>query len=316
MHKKWVKPENNLAIEIQNLNKTYKSSTKNINALSDVNLNIKCGSFYGLLGPNGAGKSTIINILGGTVTKDKGVLKIWGLNIDTHRKQSKLAIGIVPQELNIDAFFTPKDQLELQAGLFNVPKKERVTDYILELMELTDKANEYSRKLSGGMRRRLLVAKAMVHNPPIIILDEPTAGVDIELRQKLWNNFKKLNKQGVTIILTTHYLEEAETLCNEIAIIHRGKIVANDNKKNLLKLIDKKILIMRFEESLDKTLINALNKFGETKIFKKACEITFKPTNVSIDKILKVTKNHGFTILDLQTKDANLEDVFISLTQN
>ena len=316
MHKKWVKPKNNLAIEIQNLNKTYKSSTKNINALSDVNLNIKCGSFYGLLGPNGAGKSTIINILGGTVTKDKGVLKIWGLNIDTHRKQSKLAIGIVPQELNIDAFFTPKDQLELQAGLFNVPKKERVTDYILELMELTDKANEYSRKLSGGMRRRLLVAKAMVHNPPIIILDEPTAGVDIELRQKLWNNFKKLNKQGVTIILTTHYLEEAETLCDEIAIIHRGKIVANDNKKNLLKLIDKKILIMRFEESPNKTLINALNKFGETKILKKACEITFKPTNVSIDKILKVTKNHGFTILDLQTKDANLEDVFISLTQN
>ena len=299
-----------------NLNKTYKNSTKSINALSNVNLNIKCGSFYGLLGPNGAGKSTIINILGGTVTKDKGVLKIWGLNIDTHRKQSKLAIGIVPQELNIDAFFTPKDQLELQAGLFNVPKKERVTDYILELMELTDKANEYSRKLSGGMRRRLLVAKAMVHNPPIIILDEPTAGVDIELRQKLWNNFKKLNKQGVTIILTTHYLEEAEILCDEIAIIHRGKIVANDNKKNLLKLIDKKILIMRFEESPNKILINALSKFGKTKFLKKACEITFKPTNVSIDKILKVTKNHGFTILDLQTKDANLEDVFISLTQN
>ena len=258
MYKKWIKPKNNLAIEIQNLNKTYKSSSKNIIALSNINLNIKCGSFYGLLGPNGAGKSTIINILGGTVTKDKGDLKIWGLNIDTHRKQSKLAIGIVPQELNIDAFFTPKDQLELQAGLFNVPKKDRVTDYILELMELTDKANEYSRKLSGGMRRRLLVAKAMVHNPPIIILDEPTAGVDIELRQKLWNNFKKLNKQGVTIILTTHYLEEAETLCDEIAIIHKGKIVANDNKKNLLKLIDKKILIMKFEESPNKKLINDL----------------------------------------------------------
>jgi len=288
MHKKWIKPKNNLAIEIQNLNKTYKSSSKNTIALSDINLNIKCGSFYGLLGPNGAGKSTIINILGGTVTKDKG----------------------------IDAFFTPKDQLELQAGLFNVPKKDRVTDYILELMELTDKANEYSRKLSGGMRRRLLVAKAMVHNPPIIILDEPTAGVDIELRQKLWNNFKKLNKQGVTIILTTHYLEEAETLCDEIAIIHKGKIVANDNKKNLLKLIDKKILIMKFEESPNKKLINDLNKFGETKIIKKVCEITFKPTNVTIDKILKVTKSHGLTILDLQTKDANLEDVFMSLTKN
>ena len=316
MHKKWIKPQNSLAIEIQNLNKTYKSSPKNINALSDINLNIKCGSFYGLLGPNGAGKSTIINILGGTVTKDKGVLKIWGLDIDTHRKQSKLAIGIVPQELNIDAFFTPRDQLELQAGLFNVPKKQRITDYILKLMELTDKANEYSRNLSGGMRRRLLVAKAMVHNPPIIILDEPTAGVDIELRKKLWDNFKKLNKEGITIILTTHYLEEAETLCDEIAIIHKGKIVANDNKKNLLKLIDKKILIMKFEESPNKKLITDLNKFGKTKIIKKVCEISFKPTNVTIDKILKVTKNHGFTILDLQTKDANLEDVFISLTQN
>ena len=316
MYKKWIKPKNNLAIEIQNLNKTYKSSSKNIKALSNVNLNIKCGSFYGLLGPNGAGKSTIINILGGTVTKDKGDLKIWGLNIDTHRKQSKLAIGIVPQELNIDAFFTPKDQLELQAGLFNVPKKDRVTDYILELMELTYKANEYSRKLSGGMRRRLLVAKAMVHSPPIIILDEPTAGVDIELRQKLWNNFKKLNKQGVTIILTTHYLEEAEILCNEIAIINKGKIVANDNKRNLLKLIDKKILIMKFEEAPNKKLINDLNKFGEIKIIKKVCEITFKPKNTTIDKILKVTKSHGLTILDLQTKDANLEDVFISLTKN
>ena len=316
MNKKWIKPKNNLAIEIQNLNKTYKSSSKNIKALSNVNLNIKCGSFYGLLGPNGAGKSTIINILGGTVTKDKGDLKIWGLNIDTHRKQSKLAIGIVPQELNIDAFFTPKDQLELQAGLFNVPKKDRVTDYILELMELTYKANEYSRKLSGGMRRRLLVAKAMVHSPPIIILDEPTAGVDIELRQKLWNNFKKLNKQGVTIILTTHYLEEAEILCNEIAIINKGKIVANDNKRNLLKLIDKKILIMKFEEAPNKKLINDLNKFGEIKIIKKVCEITFKPKNTTIDKILKVTKSHGLTILDLQTKDANLEDVFISLTKN
>ena len=279
-------------------------------------MNIKCGSFYGLLGPNGAGKSTIINILGGTTTKDAGKIKIWGLNIDNQRKQSKLAIGIVPQELNIDAFFTPRDQLELQAGLFNVPKKQRVTDYILELMELSDKANEYSRNLSGGMRRRLLVAKAMVHNPPIIILDEPTAGVDIELRKKLWDNFKKLNEEGVTIILTTHYLEEAETLCDEIAIIHKGKIVANDKKKNLLKLIDKKILIMKFEESPSKKLINALNEFGETKIDKKICVITFKPTKITIDNILKVTKSHGVTILDLQTKDANLEDVFITLTKN
>ena len=316
MHKKWIKPKNNLAIEIQDLSKTYINSQKKINALSNINLNIKCGSFYGLLGPNGAGKSTIINILGGTTTKDTGKIKIWGLNIDTHRKQSKLAIGIVPQEVNLDPFFNPRKLLELQAGLYGVKKKDRITDTILKMVSLDNQAESYSRGLSGGMRRRLLVAKAMVHNPPIIILDEPTAGVDIELRKKLWDNFKKLNKEGITIILTTHYLEEAETLCDEIAIIHKGKIVANDNKKNLLKLIDKKILIMKFEESPNKKLINDLNKFGETKIIKKVCEITFKPTNVMIDKILKVTKSHGLTILDLQTKDANLEDVFISLTQN
>ena len=228
-----------------------------VDIVINCNIGVYRGKISSVVGPNGAGKSTIINILGGTTTKDTGKIKIWGLNIDTHRKQSKLAIGIVPQELNIDAFFTPKDQLELQAGLFNVPKKQRVTDYILELMELTEKANSYSRNLSGGMRRRLLVAKAMVHNPPIIILDEPTAGVDIELRKKLWDNFKKLNKEGITIILTTHYLEEAETLCDEIAIIHKGEIVANDNKKNLLKLIDKKILMIKFEECPSQKLINA-----------------------------------------------------------
>ena len=316
MSKKWLKPKNNLAIQIKGLSKTYKDLKNNIKALSKIDLNIRCGSFYGLLGPNGAGKSTIINILGGTVDKDEGEIKIWGLDIDKHRKQSKLAIGIVPQELNIDAFFTPNDQLELQAGLFSVPKKERVTDYILELMELTDKANEYSRKLSGGMRRRLLVAKAMVHNPPILILDEPTAGVDVELRKKLWLNFKELNKQGVTIILTTHYLEEAEALCNEIAIIHKGKIVANDYKKNLLKIIDKKLLIIRFDKFPEDQLVNNLKMFGNTKIFQKSCEITFKPKEYSIDKILNVVKKSGLKIIDLQTKDVNLEDVFISLTKD
>ena len=316
MSKNWIKPRNNLAIEIKNLCKTYKDTYTDLKALTNVNLNIKCGSFYGLLGPNGAGKSTLINILGGTVIKDTGKVNIWGLDIDTHRKQSKLAIGIVPQELNIDAFFTPKDQLELQAGLFNVPKGERVTDHILELMELTDKANEYSRKLSGGMRRRLLVAKAMVHNPPIIVLDEPTAGVDIELRQKLWANFKKLNKKGVTIILTTHYLEEAEALCSKIAIIHKGKIVANDKKKNLLKMIDKKYLLIKFDEFPNKTLIKSLKKFGLINVFQKSCKITFEPSKTSIDTILKVVKKRNIKIIDLKTKDANLEDVFISLTKN
>ena len=250
MHKKWIKPKNNLAIEIQDLSKTYINSQKKIHALSNINLNIKCGSFYGLLGPNGAGKSTIINILGGTTTKDTGKIKIWGLNIDTHRKQSKQAIGIVPQELNIDAFFTPKDQLELQAGLFNVPKKQRVTDYILELMELTEKANSYSRNLSGGMRRRLLVAKAMVHNPPIIILDEPTAGVDIELRRGLWDFLIDINNAGTTIILTTHYLEEAENLCKNIAIIDEGKIIENTSMNQLLKQLDSQVFTIETSSNL------------------------------------------------------------------
>ena len=236
----WEVPDNKLALEIKNLNKFYDGETKNI-ALNNVSLNIPVGSIFGLLGPNGAGKSTLINIISGAVIKSSGKVIVWGYDIDKHRKQSKLAIGVVPQELNVDAFFTPQETLNLHSGMFNVPKKSWRTDELLKLMDLSNKAKSYSRTLSGGMRRRLLVAKAMVHSPPIVILDEPTAGVDVELRQKLWKYFKKLNELGITIILTTHYLEEAENLCDHIAIVSKGEIIANETTNSLLKKSNKKI---------------------------------------------------------------------------
>ena len=314
MNKYWIKPKNNLAIEICKLNKRYNKSSNNL-ALKNVNLNIKCGSFFGLLGPNGAGKSTLINIIGGTVIKSEGVVKIWDIDIDSNRKQSKMAVGVVPQELNIDAFFTPREQLELQAGLFNVPKKDRITEKILEIMELTSKANAYSRTLSGGMRRRLLVAKSMVHNPPIIILDEPTAGVDVELRKKLWDNFKKLNSLGVTIILTTHYLEEAESLCDEIAIIHKGEIVVKGAKKTLLSKVDKKIVKIIFEKKISPKFFHKLKSLGKIKLKDQYCEIHYVPSKTSIDDIISFLKKNKIKILDLKTRDVTLEDIFLMLTK-
>ena len=272
----WEPPKNNLALEINNLSKIYNNEDNNI-ALDNISLTVKVGSIFGLLGPNGAGKSTLINIISGTVFKTSGNVLIWGIDIDKKRKQSKLAVGVVPQELNIDAFFTPNELLNLHSGMFNVPKIARKTDELLRLMDLSDKAQSYSRKLSGGMRRRLLVAKAMVHTPPILILDEPTAGVDVELRQKLWNHFKELNKLGVTIILTTHYLEEAENLCDHIAIINHGKIVANESKQSLLKKLNEKIIkthinfqadliIMGHADSVSSRTIISLKKINNAKI--------------------------------------------------
>ncbi len=316
MTNNWIKPKNNLAIEIRNLTKIYVSSLRENLALKDVSIQIKCGSIFGLLGPNGAGKSTLINIIAGTVIKTEGEVKIWDIDIDKNRKQSKMAVGVVPQELNIDAFFTPKEQLELQAGLFNVPKKDRITDQILEIMDLTSKAKEYSRKLSGGMRRRLLVAKAMVHKPPILILDEPTAGVDVELRKKLWKNFKRLNNDGVTIILTTHYLEEAEKLCDQIAIIHKGVIVAEDTKENLLSKIDQKIINIKFEKNITSKIKNFFKKIGKVKFTDKNCELSFSPSKTSMNNIFNFLKQNNIKILDLQTKDVNLEDVFLMFTKH
>ena len=309
----WEIPENKLALEISNLNKYYDKNNKNF-ALNNVSLNIPAGSIFGLLGPNGAGKSTLINIISGAVIKTSGKVIVWGYDIDKHRKQSKLAIGVVPQELNIDAFFTPQETLNLHSGMFNVPKNSWRTDELLELMDLSDKAKSYSRTLSGGMRRRLLVAKAMVHSPPIVILDEPTAGVDVELRQKLWKYFKKLNKQGVTIILTTHYLEEAENLCDHIAIVNKGKIIANETKKSLLTKSNKKIINIKLSKNeFSEKDKNFLKNIGELIIYENQVEFHFNPNKVSTKKVIETLYNSDLDIIDFSTKDISLEDIFINM---
>jgi len=314
--KYWDFPENRLAVEIKNLNKIYNDENQNF-AVENVSLEIPTGSIFGLLGPNGAGKSTLINIISGVVIKTSGFVSIWGYDIDKERKQSKLAIGVVPQELNIDAFFTPKEMLNLHSGMFNVPKSSWISHDLLELMDLTDKASTYSRKLSGGMRRRLLVAKAMVHSPPIIILDEPTAGVDVELRQKLWENFIKLNKQGVTIILTTHYLEEAEYLCDHIAIINKGKIIANEKKETLLTKFNQKIIKIKINEAkISKKDMLSLQKIGIVKVLESEVEINYKFNDISMKSIIEILYKTDLNIIDLSTKEVSLEDVFINLTSN
>ena len=314
--KYWDFPENRLAVEIKNLNKIYNDENQNF-AIENVSLEIPTGSIFGLLGPNGAGKSTLINIISGVVIKTSGNVSIWGYDIDKERKQSKLAIGVVPQELNIDAFFTPKEMLNLHSGMFNVPKSSWISHDLLELMDLTDKASTYSRKLSGGMRRRLLVAKAMVHSPPIIILDEPTAGVDVELRQKLWENFLKLNKQGVTIILTTHYLEEAEYLCDHIAIINKGKIIANEKKETLLTKFNQKIIKIKInEKKISNKDMLSLQKIGSVKLLESEIEINYKLNEISMKNIIEILYKTDLDIIDLSTKEVSLEDVFINLTSN
>ena len=312
----WEVPDNQLALQIEKLSKIYNDKVTNI-ALDDIYLNVPVGSIFGLLGPNGAGKSTLINIISGVVIKTSGKVFIWGLDIDKYRKQSKLAVGVVPQELNIDAFFTPRETLNLHSGMFNVPKNNWRTDELLELMDLTDKAETYSRKLSGGMRRRLLVAKAMVHSPPIIILDEPTAGVDVELRQKLWSYFKKLNELGVTIILTTHYLEEAEFLCDHIAIINKGKIIANETKKSLLSKSNQKVIFITLtNDKITEKDKNCLKNIGDVKILKDKLEIYFDPKHTSMNKIIETIYKTDLKILDLSTKNVRLEEVFVNLIKD
>ena len=314
--KYWEVPHNQLALQIKKLSKIYNDKVNNI-ALNDISLNVPVGSIFGLLGPNGAGKSTLINIISGSVIKTSGKVCIWGLDIDKHRKQSKLAVGVVPQELNIDAFFTPKETLNLHSGMFNVPKNNWRTDELLKLMDLTDKAETYSRKLSGGMRRRLLVAKAMVHSPPIVILDEPTAGVDVELRQKLWSYFKKLNELGVTIILTTHYLEEAEFLCDHIAIINKGKIIANETKKSLLSKSNQKVIfITLINEKITEKDKNFLKEIGDVKFLKDKVEIYFDPRHTSMNKIIETIYKTDLKILDLSTKNVSLEEIFVNLIKD
>jgi len=302
-------------IIIKNLHKTYQKSAKSLSktALNGIDLNIKKGSFFGLLGPNGAGKSTIINILAGLVKKTSGKVVIAGFYIDTHSCESKYKIGIVPQELIIDPFFNVYETLEIYAGYFGVPKSQRKTNQIIEALGLGDKAKSAPRTLSGGMRRRLLVAKALVHNPEILVLDEPTAGVDVELRNQLWSYVQSLNKQGTTVLLTTHYLTEAEQLCNEIAVINKGKVVACDSKQNLLNSLSEKQLIIHTKQLLPANfmLTNLDVKLNETN----EIIINYNPNRIAITDILWQITSQNLDIIDISTKQPDLEQVFQHIVQ-
>ncbi|MDA0339028.1 MAG: ABC transporter ATP-binding protein [Proteobacteria bacterium] len=306
-------PEN--AIEVRGLRKIYRGSKGAAphEALKGINLSVPRGSFFGLLGPNGAGKSTFINILAGLVNKTEGTASIWGFDIDSQPRNSRACIGVVPQELTIDAFFTPREAMELQAGLYGVPKRERRTNEILAAMALTDKADAYSRALSGGMKRRLLVAKAMVHNPPVLILDEPTAGVDIELRQQLWDHVRELNQSGVTIVLTTHYLEEAEALCDHIAIINHGEVVADEPTPDLLKRIDEKELLLWVDREVS-SIPEPLRRFQVSLNGGNQLTIRYSAAAFHAEEVLTAVRESGLSIIDLTTREADLEEIFMQLT--
>ena len=309
-------PDN--AIELRQLSKTYDAQGRSPakRALIDVDLDVPRGSFFALLGPNGAGKSTLINILAGLVVKSGGQARVWGYDIDSNPRRAKACIGVVPQELNLDAFFTPREVVEMQAGLYGVPKGQRQTDRILAAVGLTDKAESYARNLSGGMRRRLLVAKAMVHEPPVLILDEPTAGVDIELRQQLWDYVRGLNEAGVTIVLTTHYLEEAETLCDRIAIINHGQVVACEDKRDLLGRLDRKGLVLTVDRDIAgiAELPESLRRYNPEIRGSRQIAVSYSPSRIRVQDILSTIGEAGLTITDLSTEEADLEDVFLSLT--
>jgi len=297
-----------LAIEIKNLSKTYKKGEKV--ALKSIDLEIKKGSFFGLLGPNGAGKSTIINILAGLVNKSSGTVKIAGINIDENPQGAKFKIGIVPQELIIDPFFNVRETLEIYAGYFGVRKSERRTEEIIEALGLKDKANSVPRSLSGGMRRRLLVAKALVHNPEILVLDEPTAGVDVELRNQLWDYVKKLNKAGTTVLLTTHYLEEAEKLCDEIAVINRGEVIANDRTENLMKLLSSKELIIDAVDAIRPDMASLFPTLVTKFLAHDKFSITYDPAKIEVAEILRIIAGEKICIKDISTRQPDLEQIF------
>ncbi|HEY0413378.1 MAG TPA: ABC transporter ATP-binding protein [Allosphingosinicella sp.] len=299
------------AISIVDLQKTYAGGKR---ALDGVSLEVPRGQIYGLLGPNGAGKSTLINILAGLVNKSGGSATIWGFDIEKHPRNAKVSIGIVPQEIVFDPFFTPSETLEIQAGLYGVPKERRQTAELLRAMHLEDKAHAYSRTLSGGMKRRLLVAKAMVHSPPILVLDEPTAGVDIELRQQLWAYVRELNAQGVTIVLTTHYLEEAETLCDRIAIINHGRLIADEATRTLVGRAQ--------EKAVEVTVDRDVTRVPDARCFEKielkgerTLAVTYRKDRVNAGEVLAALQSEGFGIVDVSTREADLEDVFLNLTR-
>lgn len=305
--------EYKFSIQANNVNKTYIKKDLTVNALTNFNINIKNGSIYGLLGPNGAGKSTFINILAGLVKKNTGIINICGINLDFNSKECRRKIGIVPQELNIDPFFTPIELLELQAGLYGVHKKDRKSEEILSNLGLLEQRNSYARTLSGGMRRRLLIAKALVHNPKVLILDEPTAGVDVKLRNHLWKYIKKLNDNGTTICLTTHYLEEAETLCDFITIINKGKIIKSDTKNNLLDLIGKKTATFILDDNIQVPEI--LNQFNAISKDKKLI-LSYDKKITKLKFIIDILNNQKISFNEINTYESDLEDVFIKLTKN
>ena len=303
------------AIEITDLRKTYaaQGNAPAKDALKGVDLTIPSGSIFGLLGPNGAGKSTMINILAGLVNKTAGKVTIWGFDQDVNPRQSRAAIGVMPQELNVDPFFTPRASLEVQAGLYGVPKSERWTDELLDMVGLTDQANAYARTLSGGMRRRLLLAKALVHRPQILVLDEPTAGVDITLREMLWNNVRKLNQAGMTIILTTHYLEEAEEMCDEIAIINHGELVIRQGTRDLLARADGKTLVIDAGGRVD---LPALPQGARPEWRSDGrLAISYPPSRVRADQLLDALRGAGVPIIDVASEQPDLEDVFVEMTR-
>lgn len=302
------------AIEAEGLYKTYagtKTSPEK-RALNGIDLKIPRGSIFGLLGPNGAGKSTFINILAGLVRKSSGTVRIWGRDIDQRPRDARAAIGVVPQELAADVFFTPRESLEVQAGFYGVPKNERRTDELLNVLGLGDKANAYVRQLSGGMKRRLMVAKAMVHQPPVLILDEPTAGVDVELRRQLWQYVQGLNALGVTIVLTTHYLEEAQELCDEIAIVNRGEVVACEPTATLLRRMDSRNVVVTPDDPV--TTAPALAGFDTKLRANGAFQVSYRTGQSSVEQVLAAVRASGVHIKDIATEDPDLEDVFLALT--
>ena len=304
-----------IALSVEKLTKIYSKQNKSVHALNEITFDVRQGEIFGLLGPNGAGKTTFLSILAGTVNKTDGLVNVWGFDLDKNPRQVRASIGIVPQEVNLDAFFSPKKLLELQAGLYGVKQKDKITDTILKMVALEKQANSYSRNLSGGMKRRLLIAKAMVHQPPILILDEPTAGVDVELRAKLWENVNELNKQGVTIILTTHYLFEAQEMCDRIAIINNGYLVALDSTQKLLERIVSKKITFKYEcikpiKDLKLDGFNFIINEDDT------ISVSYEKKNQRFEKLINFFNDNNIKILDIYTDDGNLEDVFVQLTKN
>ena len=303
-------------LSVKNLKKIYTSKQDyETHALNNLNLDVKQGEIFGLLGPNGAGKTTFINILAGTVIKTAGEVNVWGFDLDKNPRQVRASVGIVPQEINLDPFFSPRKLLELQAGLYGIKKRDRITDTILKLVSLEEQANSYARSLSGGMKRRLLMAKALVHQPPIIFLDEPTAGVDVELRQTLWQNVRMLNDQGVTVILTTHYLEEAEEMCDRIAILNKGNVVALDSTKNLLDRIQTKKVTFKTDKKIDIEEKELKSLKIISNIENEIC-ISYEKSKINFEELMNLIKKNNTKIIDISTDDGDLEDVFLRLIKN